>query len=170
MDGRSARRALLRAATRLAPARLLAAYPTPKVDVRGVVFRDDEVLLVREVSDRRWSLPGGWAEVGESPAEAAVREVFEQSGYRTRATKLLALLNSQRAHDGKPIRPNIYKIFIRCDLVSDDQGALTGSETSDARFFAEDALPELSEPRVSPEQLVRVFLHRRDPKRSPDFD
>ncbi len=66
-------------------------YATPKVDVRGVVFRDDSVLLVKERVDCRWTLPGGWADVNESPAEATVREVYEESGYRTRATKLLAL-------------------------------------------------------------------------------
>ena len=62
-------------------------YATPKVDVRGVVFRDRALLLVKEPDDGFWSLPGGWADVGESPREAVVREVFEESGYTTRATK-----------------------------------------------------------------------------------
>ncbi len=55
-------------------------YVTPKVDVRAAVFDGDRVLLVQEVSDRRWSLPGGWADVGDSPAEVAVREVREEAG------------------------------------------------------------------------------------------
>src|SRR5580704_6842004 len=45
-------------------------YATPKVDVRGAAFRGDgRVLMVREATDSRWSLPGGWAEVNQSPSE-----------------------------------------------------------------------------------------------------
>ncbi len=66
-------------------------YATPKVDVRGVVFREDHILLVKEREDGRWTLPGGWADVNESPKEAVVREVTEESGYQTRAGKLLAV-------------------------------------------------------------------------------
>src|SRR6476619_5943370 len=53
-----------------------AGYATPKLGVRGAVFRDDRILLVRETSDEhRWSLPGGWADVNESPSDAVAREV-----------------------------------------------------------------------------------------------
>ncbi len=93
-------------------------HATPKVDVRAVVFRDDAMLLVRERSDGRWTLPGGWADVGETPAEAVVREVYEESGYRTRAAKLLAVYDRDR--HGHPPRPfYVYKLFFRCDLLSD---------------------------------------------------
>ena len=47
-------------------------YLTPKVDVRAGVFRNGELLMVREASDGLWSLPGGWADVNESPSEAVV--------------------------------------------------------------------------------------------------
>ena len=73
-----------------------AGYATPKVDVRGVVFQDGKILLVQERSDGMWTLPGGWADVGDSPADAVVREIREESGYETRATKLLALLDRNR--------------------------------------------------------------------------
>ena len=67
-------------------------YTTPKVDVRGVVIHKDKLLLVREkLDDGRWTLPGGWADVDESPALAAVREIEEEAGYTARAVKLLAL-------------------------------------------------------------------------------
>ena len=68
-------------------------YATPKVDVRGAVFREDgRILLVREVADSgRWSLPGGWAEVNQSPREAVVREVLEESGFAVTARKLAAI-------------------------------------------------------------------------------
>jgi ADP-ribose pyrophosphatase YjhB (NUDIX family) len=153
-----------------APAWLKQAYPTPKVDVRGVVFRDGGVLLVREVGDGRWTLPGGWADVGESPSEAVVREVREESGYETQAVKLLAVYNLGRFRDGRPLRPNIYKLFFGCEPVGAEPGAIAGSETSEARFFAEDELPELSVPRVTREQLARLFEHARNPDLPADFD
>ncbi len=78
-----------------------AGYATPKVDVRGVVFQDGKILLVQERSDGLWTLPGCWADVGDYPANAVVREIREESGYETRATKLLALLDRNR-HDHPP--------------------------------------------------------------------
>ena len=56
-------------------------YATPKLDVRGVIFRDDKILLVKERVDGGWTLPGGWIDVGEPPSLAAEREVWEESGY-----------------------------------------------------------------------------------------
>src|SRR5438309_1658087 len=52
-------------------------YATPKVDVRAAVFQGDEILLVQERSDGRWTLPGGWCDVGEAPGVAAAREITE---------------------------------------------------------------------------------------------
>jgi 8-oxo-dGTP pyrophosphatase MutT (NUDIX family) len=72
-------------------------YATPKVDVRGAVFREHRVLLVREHSDGLWTLPGGYADVGESPAEAVVREIQEESGFATQVCKLVALYGSAQA-------------------------------------------------------------------------
>src|SRR5215470_12723502 len=71
-------------------------YATPKVDVRGAVFHENRVLLVREHADGLWTIPGGWAEVGESPAEAVVREVREESGFETQAWKLVALYDRNK--------------------------------------------------------------------------
>src|SRR6185437_2996565 len=71
-------------------------YITPKVDVRGAVFKDDRILLVRERSDGKWSLPGGWVDVNDSPSHAIEREIFEESGFRARAVKLAALFDRQR--------------------------------------------------------------------------
>src|SRR5262245_2605299 len=44
-------------------------YATPKVDVRAAVFRDGKILLVQEASDGQWTLPGGWADVNDSPRD-----------------------------------------------------------------------------------------------------
>ncbi len=142
-------------------------HATPKVDVRGVVFRDDAILLVRERSDGRWTLPGGWADPGESPGEAVAREVYEESGYEVRATKLLALYD--RTRQGHPPHPfYIYKAFFLCKL---NGGAPTHSkETDGVGFFAEDDIPPLSTGRTLPAQIARFFAHRRSPDWPTDFD
>ena len=141
-------------------------YATPKVDVRAVVFREGALLFVREPDDGLWSLPGGWADVGESPSEAVVREVFEEAGYTTRAVKLLAL-NDRNKHPHPPYPHHTYKLFIRCELLSQ---APTGSAEAEARFFEEDAIPELSVMRVTAEQIARLFQHYRHPDWPADFD
>lgn len=142
-------------------------YATPKVDVRGVVFRDDRVLLVRERRDMLWTLPGGWADVGDPPSVAAEREVWEESGYRARATKLLALYDRNK-HAHPPHAQHIYKAFFLCQLLG---GEPTESiETAGVDWFAEDDLPPLSLPRVLPEQIARVFAHYRHPEWPTDFD
>ena len=141
-------------------------YATPKLDVRGVVFRDGTLLFVKEPDDGLWSLPGGWADVGESPGEGVVREVLEESGYATRAVKLLALYDrNKHAHPPSPY--HAYKLFIRCELLSQ---VPAGSAEAEARFFEEDAIPELSVARVTAEQIARFFDHYRHPDWPADFD
>src|ERR1700731_2796560 len=71
-------------------------YATPKVDVRGAAFIDGRVLLVREISDGKWTLPGGWADVNQTPAECVVREIMEESGFEARGLKLAAGHDYQR--------------------------------------------------------------------------
>jgi len=144
-----------------------AGYATPKVDVRGVVFCDGEVLLVKERSDGRWTLPGGWADAGETPAEAVEREVWEESGYRVRATKLLALYDRDR-HGHPSFIFSIYKLFFRCELLGGEP--CESVETAEARFFPEQDLPELSIGRVTPEEMARFFEHLRHPDWPTDFD
>jgi ADP-ribose pyrophosphatase YjhB (NUDIX family) len=140
---------------------------TPKVDVRAAVFRDNSILLVQERSDGLWTLPGGWADVNESPSEAVVREVYEESGYRTRAVKLLGFYDRDR-HGHPPFPFHVYKLFFQCELVG---GAPAPShETEAVGFFREDALPELSLPRVMPAQIARSFEHLRHPEWPTDFD
>jgi ADP-ribose pyrophosphatase YjhB (NUDIX family) len=143
-------------------------HATPKIDVRGAVFRDDTILLVEESSDRGWSLPGGWADVGERPSEAVEREVLEESGYRVRATKLIGLYE----RDHRAERPHVWHIWktaFLCDLEDAAQSPL-GPETTDARFFAREELPRLRYSRLSEWQIERCFAHRDDPSLATDFD
>jgi ADP-ribose pyrophosphatase YjhB (NUDIX family) len=143
-------------------------HATPKVDVRGVVFRDGRVLLVRGLDDRQWTLPGGWAEVGERPSQAVEKEVREESGYEVRAVKLLAV--QDRDLRDRPRWPvHGYKLFFLCELVSDEPAEPSPHETDGAEFFPEDDLPELSE-RVGAKGLAWVFDHLRDPSLATEFD
>ncbi|MGH8000946.1 MAG: NUDIX hydrolase [Brasilonema sp.] len=142
-------------------------YATPKVDVRGAVFRDDTILLVKEREDGCWTLPGGWADVGDSPSEVVVKEVYEESGYQTSAIKLLAVYDRNR--QGHPPHPHyIYKLFFQCTLVGGSPSA--SIETEEVGFFPEDNIPELSLGRVTPTQITRLFEHYRRPDLPTDFD
>ena len=142
-------------------------YLTPKVDVRGAVFRDDTVLLVRERSDGLWTLPGGWVDLNESPSAAVAREIREESGFEARAVKLAALLDKRR-HAHPPGVHHIYKLFFLCELTG---GAARVSDETDAvDFFAVRSLPPLSLGRVLPEQIERLDQHQRNPGMPTDFD
>lgn len=142
-------------------------YATPKVDVRAAAFRDGRILLVREVSDGAWTLPGGWADVNETPAESAVREVREESGFLTRAVKLAAI-HDYRRHNRPRHLDSIYKLFFICEIVG---GAAQASlETSEAAFFERDALPSLSIGRTTAAQIERMFEHALNRALPTDFD
>ncbi|NVN12207.1 MULTISPECIES: NUDIX hydrolase [Nguyenibacter] len=145
-------------------------YATPKVDVRAAVFDGaGRLLMVRETLDGgRWTLPGGWADVNVTPAESAVKEVREESGYVARVRKLAALWD--RTRQGHPATPfSCAKLFYVCDLAG---GApATSIETSGVGWFARDAVPaDLSLGRVLPRQVARMFAHYHDPALPTDFE
>lgn len=144
-------------------------YATPKIDVRAAVFLDDKLLLVKEKADGCWTLPGGWADIGDSPSEAVVREVYEESGYQTKAVKLLAVYDRNAPRHGHPpFQYCVYKLFFQCELIG---GAATESfETEGAEFFGEHEIPPLSLTRVVPTQITRLFEHYRHPNYPTDFD
>ena len=145
-----------------------AGYATPKVDVRGAVFRDDKILLVKESVDGLWTLPGGFADVGDSPSEAVEREVLEESGFEVRAVKLCAVYDRNK-HPHKPSFPfHLYKMFFLCEITGGE--AKTSPETDAVEFFAEDQIPPLSQGRVLPQQIKRMFDYYRDPSLPTDFD
>jgi ADP-ribose pyrophosphatase YjhB (NUDIX family) len=142
-------------------------YPTPKVDVRALVRRGREVLLVRERVDGRWALPGGWADVGWAPAAMVEREVAEESGFQVRARRLLALWDRAR-HNPDPFPHSVYKVAVACDLLGG--AARPSTETLDAGWFAPDALPELSTTRTTAAQVERLVLLDDHPELPPDLD
>ena len=140
-------------------------YQTPKVDVRAVLFRgEDEILLVKEKIDRgKWTLPGGWADVGYTPFEVAVKEVREETGLRVRALRLLALYD-KRKHPHPPQPWYVYKAFIQC-AVEGGQFAQETAETAGAAWFRFEDLAgiELSTDRVTASQLATLRGFARNP-------
>ena len=176
-------------------------YATPKVDVRGVIFRDEKILLVRETADAgRWTLPGGWADVNETPSGAVIREVLEESGFETEVVKLLAVYDREQQQHTPPFPYSVYKLFFHCEQypalngrglrsLREQYPALNGrglrslrqitggqpqvnNEVSEIAFFSETELPvrELSESRVTKSQLLRFFKFYRTPNLPTDFD
>jgi ADP-ribose pyrophosphatase YjhB (NUDIX family) len=135
--------------------------------VRAIVFRGDELLLVREARSGRWTLPGGWADVGDTPAAAAERETLEESGYRVQAEKLLALLDKTR-HGHPPSLDYTYKVLIGCRLEGGEPA--TSHEIDGVGFYAEADIPELDLDRTTPGLIRLAFAHHRDPARPTDFD
>ncbi|MCC8144799.1 MAG: NUDIX hydrolase N-terminal domain-containing protein, partial [Tannerellaceae bacterium] len=135
-------------------------YVTPKVDIRAVVFNEKkEILLVKEKHDGCWSLPGGWADVGYTPKEVAVKEVKEETGLDVEAMKLLAVMDT-KCHPHPPIPFYVYKFFILCKITG---GTFTSAfDILDKGFFAKDQLPELSLERVLPEQIQRFFQQQEE--------
>jgi ADP-ribose pyrophosphatase YjhB (NUDIX family) len=140
-------------------------YPTPKVDVRVVLFRaQDEILLVRERADEgRWTLPGGWADVGYSPFEMAVKEAREETGLIVRPVRLLALFD-KRTQCHPPHLWYTYKAFIQCEVEAGELRAET-LETSEARWFRGAELNDLdlSVDRVTPSELEAMLAFGTNP-------
>ena len=144
-------------------------YQTPKVDIRAVVFNESgEILMVKEKVDGCWSLPGGWADVGYTPAEVAVKEVQEETGLDVKTVRLLAVMD-KRNHPHPPEGWYVYKVFILCEKIGGNILKNT-TETSDIQYFSSNNLPPLSEPRNVISQIRLMFEYRDNPQREIYFD
>jgi ADP-ribose pyrophosphatase YjhB (NUDIX family) len=142
-------------------------YVTPKIEVRGAIFRGHDVLLVRERADGRWTLPGGWADVGETPSQSVLKEIEQESGYRARVVKLAALWD--RGMQGQPAALfHSWKAAFVCEI---NGGSPRGSyETDGVEFFDVERLPPMSLGRSTPAQVQRLLVHAEQPALPPDLD
>lgn len=141
-------------------------YATPKVDVRGAVFREDKVLLVREKRDGGWTLPGGWADVAEAPGPGTLREIYEEAGLHACNPRLALLRDRNRHAYTHPSPSHIYKLFYVCDEDSaypafDPAAFSPNNETDGADFFAIDSLPPLSLPRTLEKDIRHLYAFSR---------
>ncbi len=143
-------------------------YSTPKVDVRGVVFKDNKVLLVKEKADGGWTFPGGWADPNETPSESVEREVFEESGFVVKVKKVLAVYDRANQGHTPPFPYHVYKIFFHCELVGGEKS--NSIETDGVDFFSMGNIPNLSASRTSLGQIRKFFEHYNNPEMPTEFD
>lgn len=142
-------------------------YQTPKVDIRAAIFVGNEILLIKESIDGRWSMPGGWAESNLSVKENAVKEVKEEAGLNVIAERLIAVLDrSKHIDEASPY--GIYKIFVLCKLVGGE--FVPNIETEESGLFKVDDLPELSTGRNTKEQIEMCYKAYSDPNSFTIFD
>jgi ADP-ribose pyrophosphatase YjhB (NUDIX family) len=142
-------------------------YATPKVSVRAAVFRGGKILLVRERVDGGWCMPGGWADVGDTPSQTVEREVLEECGLRVRAARLVGVYDANRA-DGELEVMHAYDLVFLCDDLGGEPHS--SNETSEAGFFGLQEIPPLSAARTSLLHLQAAFALAENPDRTAEFD
>jgi len=143
-----------------------AGYATPKIDVRGVVFRNEKILLVQEKADGKWAMPGGWADIGDTPSAMVEREVWEESGFKVHASKVVAVYDANRFEPMEFF--HAYKIVFLCEILGGE--ARTNFETLAVEFFDPAHLPPLSMARTSQHMVDEALAHVNDPTRPAFFD
>ncbi len=132
-------------------------YPTPKVDVRAAIFREDTILMVREKMDGRWSLPGGWADQHLSLRENVIKESKEEAGVDVEPVSIVAI-HDRDIRNYPPLPHGCYKIFVECTLLG---GRFEENpEISSAGYFRFKELPPLSTERITEDQIRMCFEHR----------
>lgn len=135
-------------------------YPTPKVDVRGFVLNEkDEILMARERLDGKWTIPGGWSDVGHTPTEVAIKEIKEETGLDAEIVRLVAIYDKQR-HPHPPEPYYIYKLMFHCKVIGGELQA--GFDMQGADWFSLNRLPPLSEERILESQLHHLFTLVKD--------
>ncbi len=142
-------------------------YATPKIDVRAAVIKDGKILLVQEINDNCWSMPGGWADVGNIPSEVAVRETKEESGFDVKPIKVIGVYDANRTSRRLEFY-HAFKIIFLCELTGGE--AKTSEETLDVKFFDFNMLPPLSSNRTNKKHLQEIQLHLSNPERKTFFD
>lgn len=143
-------------------------YRTPKVDVRAVVFNEqEEILLIQEKVDGCWAMPGGWTDISYSPGEVAEKECMEEAGLEVKASRLLAIMDKQK-QGMPPAFEYVYKIYLHCE--KQNNNISTGSETSDVGWFNVNELPPLSLPRNTADQIKMMLEYHRGERTEPYFD
>lgn len=132
-------------------------YPTPKVDVRGIIKKDDKILLVEDSKTKLWSLPGGFAEIGLSPEENIIKEVKEETGYDVQVNSLEGIFDTN-LDTQNPQLFQYYKLIFECSIIKGEFEK--NIETSNINFFDIQNLPPLSEKRTTKDQLTKLLLSK----------
>lgn len=145
-------------------------YATPKVDIRAVVFNENgHLLMVKEKSDSSWALPGGWADIGYSAGEVAIKEVQEEAGINVTTKQIIAVYDKFKRRY-KPSLEYVYKFFIECEFISGEISP--GLETSDVAYISEEEFENLniSLARNSIDDLKMLYNYYKNPSEKTLFD
>ena len=137
-------------------------YPeAPIVGVGAVIVKGDQVLLIRranEPSRGRWSIPGGTVELGETLAQAAIREVGEECQLEVEIGDVLSTFDMIQRDERGRISYHYVLIDLAARYVSGEPVA--GTDALDVRWVKEPKFNELDiVPRLLP--VLRDALHRR---------
>ena len=136
------------------------AYATPLMDVRAWIVEDKKICLVRGQGEDSWALPGGFGEVSYSPTENILKEIEEETGFEAKVERLLAVFDTNRFQ----LQSKQYAKFVfECKLLAGQ--FQENQEIADLQFFAIDQLPNLSEKRITKEQieiLWQVYQDQRE--------
>ena len=112
-------------------------------------------------------MPGGWMDVGDKPAEAAVREAFEESGFNVKPEKVVGIYDANRAP--RPLELfHAVKIVFLCSIISGK--ATTSFETTEIKFFNLDDLPELSTNRTNQRHIADIKACLENPRIETFFE
>ncbi len=142
-------------------------YATPRIDVRGAVFREGMILLVKERLDGGWTMPGGWVDVGDTPSGSVEREVSEEAGFRVMASRVVGVYDANR--NGSLELFHAFKLVFLCTLI--DGTPRPSLETSEVAFFSSEDIPtHLSGARTTPRHIRDAFAAQADPHRPTVFD
>ncbi|MCR8549848.1 NUDIX hydrolase [Salipiger sp. P9] len=136
-------------------------YATPKVDVRGAVFSGDRILLVRERADGLWALPGGFADIGLSPAENIAKEIREETCLEVRVAALIGVRHKAKGAHAPDVR-DFYKLFFACD-VTGTSDLPRDADILEWGYFPKDEVPPLSQGRTSQADIEMAFAYRHGP-------
>ncbi len=130
-------------------------YATPRIDVRGAAFQHGNLLLVRERVDGGWTMPGGWADVGDIPSIAVEREVLEEAGFVVEARKVVGVYDANRTGHLEVF--HAFKIVFLCEILSGEPRP--SYETSEVAFFSRNEIPEvLSGERTKQRHIQDAFI------------
>lgn len=130
-------------------------YPTAKVDIRALILSTDKkILLVQEQADGKWSLPGGWADIGFSPTETVIKECKEETGLDVEVQQLVAVFD-KKMHAHPPQNVYVYKMIFHCTAITETIN--TGFDVLNAQYFNMNELPPLSEDRILASQIQLVY-------------
>jgi ADP-ribose pyrophosphatase YjhB (NUDIX family) len=122
---------------------------------------------VRERSDGKWTVPGGWADINDSPAYAVEKEIEQESGFTARAVKLAAVYDRNK-HEHPAYLFHAWKMFFICEITGGEPRL--SYETTAVEFFSLDALPELSTGRATAKQIQRMWEYHCDRSKEAEFD